>query len=248
MAEVLEEPERARGAHARLLVVDDDRGCRIDAVHGEHVLDHPHEGLERRRVGVDQAHAPQVEVDRARNVAGGIGSGGRRSSTSGRLASGLAMLSASSRGVTSSPGFAYPFIAAIVLRRGDFTRPLSLAIGARVVPLTRRPCVADPRGPPGFLQVDKVCEHGFGGGGVKRGREIGIEPCDDVTGPRKPGPQCVEHLGFPFFTMAYVAGNHRAGIGDDLAVAGQQPSRRQRPNLPKRLQGTVRGSRRGLRG
>ena len=68
VAEVLEEPERARGAHARLLVVDDDRRRRVDAVDREHVLDHPHERLERRRIGVDQADAPQIEVDGAGDV------------------------------------------------------------------------------------------------------------------------------------------------------------------------------------
>ena len=63
MAEVLEKPERARRAHAGLLVVDDDRRRRVDAARGEQVLDHPHERLERRRVGVDQADAEQIEVD-----------------------------------------------------------------------------------------------------------------------------------------------------------------------------------------
>ena len=35
------------------------------------MVDDPHEGLERPRIGVDQRQAPQVEMDRAGKVAGG---------------------------------------------------------------------------------------------------------------------------------------------------------------------------------
>ena len=72
MAEVLEKPERTRRPNARLLVVHHDRRRSLDAVHGQHVLDHPHEGLQRRGIGIDQAHAPQVDVDRAGDVPRGI--------------------------------------------------------------------------------------------------------------------------------------------------------------------------------
>jgi hypothetical protein len=61
MAEILEKPER-------LIVVDDHRRGRIHAVDGEHMLDHPDEGFEWRRVGVDEAHTPQVEMDGSGNV------------------------------------------------------------------------------------------------------------------------------------------------------------------------------------
>ena len=68
VSEVLEKPECARGAHARLIVVDDDRRRGIDAAQVEEMIDHPHERAERRRIGIDQRHAPQIEVDGARNV------------------------------------------------------------------------------------------------------------------------------------------------------------------------------------
>src|SRR6185503_10232346 len=57
--------------HARLLVVDHDRRRSLDAAQLEQVIDHPHERPERRRIGVDERHAPEIEVHRAGNVAGG---------------------------------------------------------------------------------------------------------------------------------------------------------------------------------
>ena len=75
MAEVLEKPERAGGANPRLIVVDDDRRRRLDAAGREQVLDHPHERLERRRVGVDEADAEQIEMNGAVDVSGGVGLG-----------------------------------------------------------------------------------------------------------------------------------------------------------------------------
>ena len=39
----------------------------------EQVLDYPHEGLERRRIGIDQADAEQIEMKGARNVPRRIG-------------------------------------------------------------------------------------------------------------------------------------------------------------------------------
>ena len=44
---------------------------RIHPAQVEEVVDHPHERAQRRRIGVDQRDAPQVEVHRARDVAGG---------------------------------------------------------------------------------------------------------------------------------------------------------------------------------
>ncbi len=70
MAEVLEEPEGARGPHARLLVVHDDRGVRVDSSEVEEVIDDPHEGLERRRIRVDEREAPEIEMDGAGDVSG----------------------------------------------------------------------------------------------------------------------------------------------------------------------------------
>ena len=45
-----------------MLVVHDDTPPAIDAMAGEHVFDHPHEGVERGRIGIDQAHTPEVQV------------------------------------------------------------------------------------------------------------------------------------------------------------------------------------------
>jgi hypothetical protein len=71
MSEVLEEPEGARGTETGLIVVDDDRRIRGHAAQVEQVIDHPHERLQRRRVGVDQRDAPQIEVDGAWDMTGG---------------------------------------------------------------------------------------------------------------------------------------------------------------------------------
>ena len=69
MAEVLEEPERARRPDAGLEVVDDHGAIREHAPEFEDVVDHPQEGPERGRIGVDEAVAPQVDVGRSREVA-----------------------------------------------------------------------------------------------------------------------------------------------------------------------------------
>ena len=75
MAEVLEKPEGAGGTNPGLIVVDDDRRRRLHAASREQVLDHPHERLERRRVGVDQADAEEIEMNGAGDVSGGVGVG-----------------------------------------------------------------------------------------------------------------------------------------------------------------------------
>ncbi len=68
MTKVFQEPECAGRANARLFVVYDDWRGRIDPVHGKHVLDHPHECCERRRIGINEADPPEVEMDCARDV------------------------------------------------------------------------------------------------------------------------------------------------------------------------------------
>jgi hypothetical protein len=71
MPEELEEPEGARRADARAFVVDDHRAIGGDAARGEQVLDDPEERAHRRRLGVHQAEAVEVQVDGARNHAAG---------------------------------------------------------------------------------------------------------------------------------------------------------------------------------
>ena len=70
--EVFEEPERAGGAHTRLLVVDDHRRLGIDAAQIEEVIDDPHERFQGARVGIDERQTPQVEMHRTGHVAGGV--------------------------------------------------------------------------------------------------------------------------------------------------------------------------------
>ena len=65
MTKELEEPQAARRPHAGALVVDHDFAVGVDAAGGQQVLDDPEEGPHRRRLGVDQADAVQVEVHRA---------------------------------------------------------------------------------------------------------------------------------------------------------------------------------------
>jgi hypothetical protein len=69
---MFQKPEGASRSNTGLLVVHDNGSGSIDAVHGEDVLDHPHECFQRRRVRVDQADAPQIEVDRRRDVSGSV--------------------------------------------------------------------------------------------------------------------------------------------------------------------------------
>jgi hypothetical protein len=71
MPEQLEEPERARRPDARAFVVDDDLPAVVDAAGREQVLDDPEEGAHRRRVGVDEAEAVEIEVDGAGQGAAG---------------------------------------------------------------------------------------------------------------------------------------------------------------------------------
>ncbi len=73
VAEVLEKPESSRGANARLLVVRDDRRRGVDAMDCEHMLDHPHERVERRRIRVGQAQTPQIDMNRPGDVTGDVG-------------------------------------------------------------------------------------------------------------------------------------------------------------------------------
>jgi hypothetical protein len=68
VAEVLEEPERARRAHPRLLVVDDHRRVRVDAAQVEEVIDDPHERFQRPGIRVDKRETPEIEVHGARHV------------------------------------------------------------------------------------------------------------------------------------------------------------------------------------
>src|SRR5690606_6657493 len=69
MPEVFEKPERPCGAQARIALVDDDRTLGRHAAQRELVTDHPHERAERRLARVDQAHAPEVEMHRALDLA-----------------------------------------------------------------------------------------------------------------------------------------------------------------------------------
>ena len=71
VAEILEKPEGARRANAGVGFVDDDRTIGRHAAKREQVANHPHEGAERRVARVDQAHAPEIEVHRAGNMADG---------------------------------------------------------------------------------------------------------------------------------------------------------------------------------
>src|SRR5919109_301707 len=57
VTEILQEPEGPRRANSRVLVVHDDRPRRVDTVNREHVLDHPHERVERSGIRVDEAHS-----------------------------------------------------------------------------------------------------------------------------------------------------------------------------------------------
>ena len=59
----------------------------VDAVDCEHVLDHPHERVERRRIGVGQAQTPQIDLDRPGDVPGDVGVRGAQveDQRSGRL-------------------------------------------------------------------------------------------------------------------------------------------------------------------
>ena len=68
VAEVLEKPERARGAHPGVLLVDDDRTIGRHAAERKQVPDHPHERAQRRLARVDQTHAPEIEMDRGRQM------------------------------------------------------------------------------------------------------------------------------------------------------------------------------------
>ena len=68
MTEVLEKPERARRAHAGVLFVDDDRPIGRHAAERKQVTDHPHERAQRRLARVDEAQAPEIEVQRAGNL------------------------------------------------------------------------------------------------------------------------------------------------------------------------------------
>ena len=76
MAEVVEEPEHARGPDVGGVAVDEHGAIVGYPAESEHVLDHPEERRERRRIGVDQAEAPQVQVHGAGQVAGGERLGG----------------------------------------------------------------------------------------------------------------------------------------------------------------------------
>ena len=69
MAEELEKPERARGANAGIALVDHDRAIGRDAARRKQMLDHPEKGLERRRIGVGEADAEQIEVHSMPGVA-----------------------------------------------------------------------------------------------------------------------------------------------------------------------------------
>ena len=68
MTEELEKPERTRGANAGIAVVDHDRTIGRDATRRQEVLDHPEERLERRRIGIGQADAEEIEVHRVSQV------------------------------------------------------------------------------------------------------------------------------------------------------------------------------------
>ena len=72
MAEVLQEPNAARRAHAGVVFVEDDFLCLADAAQLEHMVDHEHKGLERRVAGVDQTQAEEIEMSGAGNMALGV--------------------------------------------------------------------------------------------------------------------------------------------------------------------------------
>jgi hypothetical protein len=90
VAEVLEKPEGARRAYSRLFVVHDDGRGGLHSVRLEQVLDHPHECIEWSRICVDQAHAPQVHVDRAWNMTRGVLLWGSKVEDQGRFRAGAA--------------------------------------------------------------------------------------------------------------------------------------------------------------
>jgi hypothetical protein len=52
--------------------IEDDWLVRADAAQLEHMMDHEHEGFERRLSGVDQAQAEEIEMGRAGNMALGV--------------------------------------------------------------------------------------------------------------------------------------------------------------------------------
>ena len=74
MAEILEEPERARGADAGLLVVDDDRDvvASTPCIASTCSIIHMN-AFEGSGIRVRQAHTPQIEMERTRDVTRGVG-------------------------------------------------------------------------------------------------------------------------------------------------------------------------------
>ena len=165
----IEKPERAGGANARLIVVDNDRRRRLDAASREQVLDHPHERLERRRVGVDQADAEEVEMNGAGDVSGGVGLGRPEIEEQGAGRARLADDSRQFLGRDQQLGVRIPFHPAIVqhswfrVQRSRFhgsdvhgsrtteprrsTRHISKRSAPRTAPRTRRRarCTSRPR-------------------------------------------------------------------------------------------------------
>ncbi len=71
VAEVFEEPERAGRAHAGVAFVHHHGPIGRHSPQREEVSDHPHEGAQWRFTGVDEAQAPEVQVNAAGQMAGG---------------------------------------------------------------------------------------------------------------------------------------------------------------------------------
>ena len=70
MSEELEEPERPGRTDARLLVVGHHRAVGRRAPRDQQVSDHPEKSVERRRVGVDEAHPEEIEMRSSGDVTG----------------------------------------------------------------------------------------------------------------------------------------------------------------------------------
>src|SRR5438093_10537793 len=62
VAEEFQEPKPACGAHAGIVLVENDLCAFAYAAHFKHVVNHVHERLERRVAGIDQAHPETTKV------------------------------------------------------------------------------------------------------------------------------------------------------------------------------------------
>jgi len=65
MAEVFQKPKAAGGAHAGVFFVENNFFRFVDAAQFQNMMDHVHEGLERRFTGIDETKPKQIEMNGA---------------------------------------------------------------------------------------------------------------------------------------------------------------------------------------